>query len=224
MRKKVMSVMVARRMAVCLSLLATFCFAFPAVVSASKVVPISLPEIVEFAGKIVHGRVLENKTGRDEETNLLCTWTTVKVDEDLKGNVDSETITFKQLGGTDEDSGISDQSFRAKFSEGQEVLLFLYPESKLGFSAPIGIQQGVFNVVLNPNTQTKHVTNGMPAHIIFSDTPNPPQARMKSKMEPYDLRTKAAMETCKSMQLDDFKTGVKSLVVLQKEKDRAKAE
>jgi hypothetical protein len=33
-----------------------------------------------------------------------------------------------------------------RFAEGQEVLLFLYPESDLGYSSPVGFGQGVFRI------------------------------------------------------------------------------
>ncbi len=33
-----------------------------------------------------------------------------------------------------------------KFARGQEVLLFLYPASKLGYSSPVGFGQGIFMV------------------------------------------------------------------------------
>jgi hypothetical protein len=33
-----------------------------------------------------------------------------------------------------------------RFAEGQEVLLFVYPESELGYSSPVGFGQGVFMV------------------------------------------------------------------------------
>ena len=34
-----------------------------------------------------------------------------------------------------------------RFTSGQEVLLFLYPESSLGYSSPVGFGQGFFNVM-----------------------------------------------------------------------------
>ena len=45
-----------------------------------------------------------------------------------------------------------------RFEEGQEVLLFVYPESELGYSSPVGFGQGVF-MVSNLSGGDKTVAN-----------------------------------------------------------------
>lgn len=187
----------------------------PSSVLASKVRPLSMPEIVEKAGRIFHGKVVKSYSGTDEETGMICTWTTVKIDSVLKGKIEDPEVTFKQLGGTDNKRGITDHFFRARFAPGQEVLLCLYPESPVGFSAPVGIQQGAFDVRVNPKTKEKHINNGMPAHVLFSDRPYPPQARMRDKMVPYGKETMKALALCKTMKLDDVKRGMSQMIDVQ---------
>lgn len=189
---------------------------------ATKVIPLALPELVASADRVVHGVVTEVRAGTDEETGLICTWTTLKVDEPLKGKVETAEITFKQLGGTDVKRGLTNHVQRVQLGKGAEILLFLYPKSELGFSAPVGIAQGSFNVVIHPKTKEKHLTNGMPKHILFSDRPHPPQSRLKSKMVPYDKEIMKALGQCNSMKLDDMKRGVARMVNFYAKKAAAK--
>ncbi len=192
------------------------------VAQATKVIPLALPELVSSADRVVHGVVTGVRAGTDEKTGLICTWTTVKIDEPLKGKVETTEITFKQLGGTDAERGLTNHVQRVQLAKGTEILLFLYPESKLGFSSPVGIAQGSFNVVIHPQTKEKHLTNGMPKHILFSDRPHPPQSRLKSKMVPYDREIMKALGQCNSLKLDDMKLGVARMVDFYAKKAEAK--
>jgi hypothetical protein len=46
-----------------------------------------------------------------------------------------------------------------RFAQGQEVVLFLYPESRKGYSSPVGFGQGVFDVA-DGGGAAKTVVNG----------------------------------------------------------------
>ncbi len=109
-----------------------------------------------FAGKCVGVQERKDKAGRPVQ------YVTFKVLEMLKGEPVSQ-VTFKQLGykapPLDRDTAV--QGFFREmptYSEGEEAVLFLSAEGKLGFTAPIGIYQGKFDVV-NQQGQ-KMVVNG----------------------------------------------------------------
>lgn len=190
--------------------------------SATKVIPLTLPEIVESAGTIVTGKVTAVTSGTEPETGLICTWTTVKIDSAMKGKVKTPEITFKQLGGSDKARNITDHTFLSNLTPGQEVLLCLYETSELGFSSPVGIEQGVFKVRYDPLTRKKIVSNGMPKHILFSDRPFPATAKAKDAIQPFDSKTKDAVDTCKSLNYDDVKKGIAALIGIQEAKAKGR--
>jgi hypothetical protein len=94
------------------------------------------------AGRIVHGRVVEVRDGAHPlQKHLAVTFIKVQVVEMLKGEGTRE-VTFMQYG----NSTNQYVAHQPKYSVGEEIVLFLYPESKLGFTSPVGQGQGKFVV------------------------------------------------------------------------------
>ncbi len=90
---------------------------------------------------IFSGEVIGIETGTlDAEMNLFVTHYNFVVHERLYG-VEDDTVTIKQYGG--EAGG---KSFYPKgvprFREGENVLVFFYPPSKIGMTSPVGMDQG----------------------------------------------------------------------------------
>ncbi|HSR68801.1 MAG TPA: hypothetical protein VLU25_12760 [Acidobacteriota bacterium] len=110
---------------------------------ATSVKPVNLQEMVGSAERIFWGSCV-----RVEETalpsGLVATQYTFQVRRGLKGVEAGEMVTFRQLQSTDR------QSLKIPglptFRKGQESLIFLYGESRLGLTSPVGLQQGVFRV------------------------------------------------------------------------------
>ena len=125
---------------------------------ATSVLPLSLDEIIDSAAVAFEGRCLETRTGRDPQTGMIVTFTTFQVDDLLKGSAGS-TYTIKQVGGEDRTEG---RVFRMQgvptFKPGEAYVVFLYGISEKGFSSPVGLAQGRFEVV--QEAQTAKVTNG----------------------------------------------------------------
>jgi len=103
---------------------------------------INLFEMVRTADRIFWGRCLEAEAGREPSTGLPVTTYTFEVLRGIKGARTGTSIRFQQLsgGGTGAIRGLPE------FSRGQEILLFLYPDSKLGLTSPVGLVQGMFRV------------------------------------------------------------------------------
>ena len=103
---------------------------------------VNLAEMTSTAGRIVHGKVVEIREGQHPKNEQMAvTFVKVEVTEMLKG-VPMREVTFMQFGS-------SHQQYIAhlpKYSVGEEVVLFLYPESKLGLTSPVGEGHGKFVV------------------------------------------------------------------------------
>ncbi len=75
----------------------------------------------------------------DATIDRMVAYVTFEVDRAVKGDPGS-TVTVKLLAG---------QSIVGlpRFQEGEEVVLFLYGESELGLTSPVGFGQGKFSVI-----------------------------------------------------------------------------
>ena len=109
---------------------------------AISVDSINLFEMVNAADRIFWGRCLQAESGREPSTGLPVTAYTFEVLRGIKGTQVGESIRFRQL------SGGTAGAIRGlpEFSRGQEILLFLYPDSRLGLTSPVGLDQGMFRV------------------------------------------------------------------------------
>ena len=103
---------------------------------------INLFEMVRAADRIFWGRCLEAESGQEPSTGLPVTTYTFEVLRGLKGAQAKESVRFRQLSGGPA-GGIRGLP---EFSPGQELLLFLYPDSRLGLTSPVGLAQGMFRV------------------------------------------------------------------------------
>ena len=114
--------------------------------AATVVARMSLARVVDEAACIVHARVVEVRSGRDE-AGLPATWVTLAVTETLKGP-EASTLTVKQYGVTDAlpDGTLARIPGLPRYTTGEEAVLFLRGESRRGFTSPVGLGQGVFRV------------------------------------------------------------------------------
>lgn len=101
---------------------------------ASQVLPVNLEEMTRHAASIFSGRVIETHTTVDPALGRKLTITVFEVEQSVKGQLGA-TFTLRTL------DGVSD------FHLDDEVVLFLYGESKLGLSSPVGLGQGRFSIV-----------------------------------------------------------------------------
>lgn len=136
---------------------------------------VNLAEMVEDAGVIVAGRCLEAKEGTHPQyPNIPVLYVTIEIKDILKGNIREsggsrartarprgkfsggsgarQTFTFMQFGG-------SEFADLPGYQAGEELMLFLYPESRYGLTSPVGGAQGKFSVGLDPRTGKRTLTN-----------------------------------------------------------------
>src|SRR5262245_32894343 len=99
---------------------------------------LSLNEVTRDAARIVHGRVMSVRSGRDS-LGLPATWITFAVARTLKGPAESELVV-KQIGTTEPlpDGALGRVAGLPSYREGEEIIIFLRGTSARGFTSPVG--------------------------------------------------------------------------------------
>jgi hypothetical protein len=106
----------------------------------------SLEETTAEAGRIVQGKVVEVRAGTDD-SGLPATWITFQTTRTLKGTRKAQ-VTVKQFGNADATSGklLGYVPDLPRYTVGEEVVVFLRPESARGFTSPVGLEEGVYRI------------------------------------------------------------------------------
>lgn len=131
-------------------------------VRAASVLPLSLDQLAQQAGTIFVGRCQGVETSLDEQ-GLPSTYARFEVEQGLKGTEGGVTLLIKQYGavraplhvGEGESVIVSPKTLTlagGSYRPGAEYLLFLYPESELGFTSPVGAGQGRFEISQKTST------------------------------------------------------------------------
>jgi hypothetical protein len=131
----------------------------------AQVKRVSLSEMVAASGTVVTGRVVGVREGRHPNyTNIVVTFVTVEVSEMLKGAAKNITRhEFMQFGGT----GLTRIQDMPSYRVGEDIMLFLYPESEQGFTSPVGGGQGKFQINQDTQTGERSVNQALPNARLF---------------------------------------------------------
>ncbi len=126
-----------------LLVLLTFLAVSVSSVFATQVRPVDLAEMTERSDRIFIGRCIGIDRVHDAELNLFVTRVTFEIEQSVKGELDRE-VTIQLLSG----SGMRQTALPdVRFREGQESVLFLYPDSGIGLTSPVGFAQGHFPIL-----------------------------------------------------------------------------
>ncbi len=112
---------------------------------ASTVRPVNLEQMSDRAATIFSGRCIDVSYGRHPTLGIEVTLATFEVDRAIKGEV-GDTVTVTLFGGKATGGNATTVIGRPSFAVGEELVLFLYGESSVGLSSPVGLGQGKFNV------------------------------------------------------------------------------
>lgn len=129
---------------------------WPGEVGSTTVLPLDLPRLATQAGRIFLGRCEEVTVSLDEN-GLPATYARFQVTDGLKGVETGERVLIKQFGvvrkplavGEGESAVVPMKTMALTgeaYRPGRNYLLFLYPESDLGFTSPVGGGQGRFEI------------------------------------------------------------------------------
>ena len=112
----------------------------------------STPELARSSTDIVVAKCVSSETKLDDETGMIFTYTTFKIDENLKGKYGDE-IVLRTVGGTVGDITVS-SPFIPTFKQGEEVVLFLGPRNVNGYPVIQSISKGIYRVKSINGTKT----------------------------------------------------------------------
>lgn len=119
--------------------------------NATSVKKMTVANLIHYGDKIIAGRVTAVTDGFDAK-NVPYTDVTVAINESLKGNA-SGYYTFRQfglaapreMGNGSTYVGVSPDGF-PRFSPGEDIVVFLYKKTAMGFQSSAGLMQGKFTV------------------------------------------------------------------------------
>jgi hypothetical protein len=160
--------------------------------------------MVQQSGVIIHATVLKVESDRDARSRLLYTDVTVHVQENFYGSYDS-LYTFRQFGGKHQGK-VYYPSKMVQYKVGQELILMLYPKSKMGFQSPVGAEQGVFTVT----TDAKGVKNAGNAILNRTLFRGVKQTKILNKL------SSVQRQPGEGIPLKDFSQAIHSLVAIYK--------
>jgi len=113
---------------------------------ASQVRPLNLEEMTARADRILSARCTGVKLRRDRDLDQTVTEVTFTAHRAVKGGARG-AFTIRLFGDGDAASPREGSNRAASlFRPGEEVVLFLYPDSSAGLTSPVGLGQGKFLV------------------------------------------------------------------------------
>jgi hypothetical protein len=115
-----------------------------------------LATVTSEAGRIVHATVADVRSGNDAE-GTPATWVSFTVKRTVKGAA-AGAITVKQFGRSDQ--AIGRVPGQPSFTKGEELVVFLRPESGRGFTSPVGLADGVYRVSTRGGARTARAADG----------------------------------------------------------------
>jgi len=166
---------------VAVAALATILGATPA--AASQVRPVNLEQMTERAVLIFAGRCLETGVVHDAALGREVTVATFEVERAVKGDP-GKTVTVRMAVFDD----VSGTPGRPQFETGAEVVLFLYGESRLGLTSPVGLGQGRFDVVTD-KAGRRLALNALANRNLLRDLTPEGKARLGTAFENFNDRS-----------------------------------
>ena len=123
---------------------------FALAASATSLLPLNLQQLSTRSVLIFYGEAVSNSTKKDKQSGQIATYTEFKIIELIKGHINGlagSTHTIKQLGGHLAATGTTLRiNGIPEFEPEKKYVVFLPEKSSLGFSSPLGLQQGSFAV------------------------------------------------------------------------------
>lgn len=146
----------------------------------------NLADLVENSQRIFSA-VCQSVSSGFDENNLPYTRYSFRVTDGIHGVANQQVVVIKQFGLAEPiqlDNGVTQLSRIAgmpRYLPGQEYLLFLNQDSRLGFSSPIGLIQGAFRVQGRGTSRT--VVNGLRNANLLIDTRKSTQQRSQERLQ-----------------------------------------
>ena len=101
-------------------------------------------DLARSANGVVLANCVKSEARIDEDTGLIFTYTTFKVDERLKGEY-GEEIVLRIVGGTVGDKTVS-SPYLPQFTQNEDVILFLGPDNTKGYPVLKSLSRGIVRI------------------------------------------------------------------------------
>ena len=179
---------------------------------AAMVVPLGLERLHGDAEYIFLGECLSNNVEYDRASDMVVTYTTFDVVETFKGAL-GQTHTIKQVGGVLPGADmVTKFAGVPQFEVGKRYVLFLPPASILGFSTPVGMEQGLFHVRVD-SSGAQVISSGRDVGDLLQNLPqNRVPSRIADKLRAMPDRHQPAQAKARAeMHLDDFRSIVRGM-------------
>ena len=124
--------------------------------SATTVRQFDLEEMVETAEQIFLGTCLYGRC--EARPSGICTRTTFRIEESIKGTFDADTLRLRLPVGTIDGIRCTIPGMPS-FEPGEEIVLFLTEGDEDGYPWVVGLSQGKFSVIPDPVSRRKVVVN-----------------------------------------------------------------
>ncbi len=179
--------------------------------AATSLLPLSLQQMTQAAEVIFHGRTISNEVKLDQPGGRVATFTRFEVIEVIKGKPEA-THSIKQIGGQMPGSRYRQVIHGVpRFTIGEEYVVFLPKASSLGFSSPIGLAQGKFDIRTRDGVTT--VSNGRPLAAMLSASTQQSLANIPSAVTASPAPALTTLpDRPASARLADFMQTVRSLL------------
>ena len=125
----------------------------------SVVVRLDLPGLVRRAEAVFEGKCLSTRPVLDGAGNV-ATAVTVRISRSFKGVPTGADVEFRIPGGERGEVGLLIPGMPG-FAPGEEILVFLTPESWTGIRMPVGLGQGKFRVETDARTGEKKLARSL---------------------------------------------------------------
>lgn len=171
---------------------AAFVTLFSTSSNALSVLPLELDDIIDQSTVAFEGTCVASRSEIEPGSRLIVTYATFAVSATLKGKL-SASYTVKQVGGAPISGGLLLPSATA-YEVGKSYVLFMTGASKAGFSSPVGVGQGKFDI--QEFDGSRRATNGRVLRVA-------PAGTQKSTIS-------TSLEPRVQFDVDDLKARVKS--------------
>lgn len=136
---------------------------------ALKELNISTPDLARSSTDIVVAKCISSEARVDEKTGLIFTYTTFKINENLKGKYGDELV-LRIVGGTVGDRTVS-SPFLPTFKVNEEVVLFVGPKNAEGYPVLNSFTNGIYRVS-STDTGTKVINTSVSGLELYNDGTN----------------------------------------------------
>lgn len=103
---------------------------------------VNLSQMVQYADRVFYGKCLSAEVKLDPDSGVMVQEYRFQVMESLKGVGEGDVVVVRQLSNLGR--GGPAIPGMPSYRKGQELLLFLHGNSRLGLTSPVGMAQGTF--------------------------------------------------------------------------------